>query len=555
MSGFKDLVVLKSTGSEFHDFLVDEYTTLIPTTDRVMATSLVARWRYLGTDVDWAACYAGIKQIMLEQFAEVQSLALQQTLYEMGRAALEAYDEVAEIKFSAPNKHHFVYDLSPFGLENPNEVFHADDRPYGLIQATVMRDDAPPAGRAWDTIPGFCYAEPRDDLVTKIIIEGAHVVTNDGPRTEYSSGHVVVEDNRIIAVGDGPAGDDHQGRRVNGAGCLVTPGFVNTHHHLYQWVTRGFAVDGTLFEWLTTLYPVWAQLDADITRTAATGALATLAKSGCTTSTDHHYVFPHGVNGSGSNGSGSEDLLGAEIDAARTVGLRFHPTRGSMDLGQSKGGLPPDHVVEDIDTILAASEQAIDTYHDPSFDSMLRIALAPCSPFSVTGDLLRASADLARRKGVRLHTHLCETLDEEAYCREHFNATPVEYMESVGWLGPDVWYAHAVWLDDASIAKMAATGHQRRALPVLQRPARFGHRPGARHARCGHRCGTGRGRRRVERVLRAVGGVAARGAVRPRPRRPAGADRTRRRRPGDHGRRSGAGPAGRDRVARGGQAG
>ena len=156
VSGFKDLVVLKSTGSEFHDFLVDEYTTLIPTTDRVMATSLVARWRYLGTDVDWAGCYAGIKQIMLEQFAEVQSLALQQTLYEMGRAALEAYDEVAEIKFSAPNKHHFVYALSPFGLENPNEVFHADDRPYGLIQATVMRDDAPPAGRAWDTIPGFC---------------------------------------------------------------------------------------------------------------------------------------------------------------------------------------------------------------------------------------------------------------------------------------------------------------------------------------------------------------------------------------------------------------
>ena len=148
--------MLKSTGSEFHDFLVDEYTTLIPTTDRVMATSLVARWRYLGTEVDWAACYAGIKQILLEQFAEVQSLALQQTLYEMGRAALEAYDEVAEIKFSAPNKHHFVYDLSPFGLENPNEVFHADDRPYGLIQATVLRDDAPPAGRAWDTIPGFC---------------------------------------------------------------------------------------------------------------------------------------------------------------------------------------------------------------------------------------------------------------------------------------------------------------------------------------------------------------------------------------------------------------
>jgi urate oxidase len=155
VSGFKDLVVLKSTGSEFKDFLVDEYTKLAPTTDRIMATSLIARWRYLGTAVDWGKTYGSIKQILLEQFAQVHSLALQQTLYEMGRAVLEAHDDVAEIKFSAPNKHHFVYDLSPFGLENRNEVFHADDRPYGLIQATVLRDDAPPAGRAWDTIPGF----------------------------------------------------------------------------------------------------------------------------------------------------------------------------------------------------------------------------------------------------------------------------------------------------------------------------------------------------------------------------------------------------------------
>ena len=155
VSGFKNLVVLKSTGSEFHDFLVDPYTTLVPTTDRIMATSLVARWRYLGTGVDWGRTYAGVRQILLEQFAGVQSLALQQTLYAMGRAALEAYEEIAEIRFSAPNLHHFLYDLSPFGLENPNEVYHADDRPYGLIQATVLRDDAPPAGRAWDTVPGF----------------------------------------------------------------------------------------------------------------------------------------------------------------------------------------------------------------------------------------------------------------------------------------------------------------------------------------------------------------------------------------------------------------
>jgi cytosine/adenosine deaminase-related metal-dependent hydrolase len=284
--------------------------------------------------------------------------------------------------------------------------------------------------------------------MSTIIIEGAHVLTNDGSAAEHGSGHVAIDGTLIAAVGDGPAGDDHQGRRIDGAGCLVTPGFVNTHHHLYQWVTRGLAVDGTLFEWLTTLYPIWGNLDAEITKTAATGALAWLATTGCTTTTDHHYVFP----------AGGGDILGAEIEAARTVGLRFHPTRGSMDLGQSKGGLPPDNVVEDIDAILAASDDAIRTHHDPSPGSMLRIALAPCSPFSVTGELLRASADLARAHGVRLHTHLCETKDEEEYCRQHFNATPVEYMESLGWLGPDVWYAHAVHLDDASIATMAATG-------------------------------------------------------------------------------------------------
>ena len=291
------------------------------------------------------------------------------------------------------------------------------------------------------------------------VIDGCHVVTMDAARTEYTSGHVVLEGNRIIAVGDGPAPDDLEGARVEGArvekaehvdgsGCLLTPGLVNTHHHLYQWTTRGHAVDGTLFQWLTELYPVWGRIDEDIVRTSATGALGWLARTGCTTSSDHHYVFPHDGG----------DVLGAEIEAARAVGLRFSPTRGSMDLGQSRGGLPPDNVVEDIDSILAATELAIDTHHDPSFDSMLRMGVAPCSPFSVTGDLLKLAAELARRKGVRLHTHLCETIDEQTYCREHFNSAPVEYMESVGWLGPDVWFAHAVHLDDASIARMAATG-------------------------------------------------------------------------------------------------
>jgi urate oxidase len=156
VSGLKDLILLKSTGSEFHGFLRDEYTTLVPTHDRIMATSLVSRWRYAGTDVDWGKSYAGVRQILLERFATVHSLALQQTLYEMGRAVLQEHEDVAEIRFSAPNRHHFVYNLEPFGLDNPNEVFHADDRPYGLIEATVLRDDGPDAGRAWDTVPGFC---------------------------------------------------------------------------------------------------------------------------------------------------------------------------------------------------------------------------------------------------------------------------------------------------------------------------------------------------------------------------------------------------------------
>lgn len=286
--------------------------------------------------------------------------------------------------------------------------------------------------------------------MASLVIDGAHVATVNAAGEEFSSGHVVLDGSRITAVGSGAAapGDLAGARRFDGSGCLVTPGFVNTHHHLYQWLTRGFAVDGTLFEWLTALYPVWAGIDADLVRTAATGGLGRLALTGCTTSTDHHYVFPR---------SGG-DVLGAEIAAARAVGLRFHPTRGSMDLGRSSGGLPPDDVVEDRDAILTATEAAIRDHHDPSPGSMLQIAVAPCSPFSVSPELLAEAAELARRSGVRLHTHLCETLDEEDYCREHFGATPVDYVESLGWLGPDVWFAHAVHLDDVAVAKLASTG-------------------------------------------------------------------------------------------------
>ncbi|MFC6013596.1 8-oxoguanine deaminase [Nocardia lasii] len=285
--------------------------------------------------------------------------------------------------------------------------------------------------------------------MSELLIHGCAVVTVDAAGTEYRDGWVLVRGNRIDSLGTGaPPAVGPEVRRIDGRGCVLTPGLVNTHHHLYQWITRGLAADNTLFEWLTTLYPVWSRIDEKSVRTAATGALVSLARSGCTTSSDHHYLFPRDGG----------DLLAAEISAAAEVGLRFHPARGSMDLGQSKGGLPPDNVVESIDDILAASSAAITDWHDPSFDSMVRIALAPCSPFSVTADLMRESAALARSSGVRLHTHLAETLDEQEFCQQSFGCTPAEYMEQLGWLGDDVWYAHAVHLDDPAIAAMARTG-------------------------------------------------------------------------------------------------
>jgi cytosine/adenosine deaminase-related metal-dependent hydrolase len=287
-------------------------------------------------------------------------------------------------------------------------------------------------------------------VVPVILIENVAVATVDPAGAEYTDGHVVVGDNgRIVAVGPGHAGRFHGSvRRVDGTGCLVTPGLVNAHHHLYQWATRGLALDDNLFGWLTTLYPIWGRLDAEIVGAAAGAGLGWLALSGCTTSMDHHYVFPRDGG----------DVLAAEIEAARRIGLRFHPTRGSMDLGQSKGGLPPDNIVEETDEALAATEAAIDRWHDPAPDAMLQIAVAPCSPFSVTERLMSEAAVLARGKGVRLHTHLAETDDEGDFCREKFGCTPVEYAERLGWLGADVWLAHGVHLDDAAIAKLGDTG-------------------------------------------------------------------------------------------------
>jgi cytosine/adenosine deaminase-related metal-dependent hydrolase len=284
--------------------------------------------------------------------------------------------------------------------------------------------------------------------MTTVVIDGCAIATVDAGGTEYPSGHVVVTEGRISAVGPGPAPVIEGARIVDGRDCLATPGLVNTHHHLCQWITRGYAPDGTLFQWLTTLYPIWAHLDAGLEYAAASAGLAALALSGCSTSTDHHYLYPHDGG----------DLLAAEIDAARRIGLRFHPTRGSMNLGQSKGGLPPDNVVEEPDQIYAACQDAVAKYHDPSFDSMLRIGIAPCSPFTNTRELMRDSAILARELGVRMHTHIAETLDEEQFCLDTFGARPVDYAESLGWLGDDVWLAHCVHLSPADIAKFAATG-------------------------------------------------------------------------------------------------
>jgi cytosine/adenosine deaminase-related metal-dependent hydrolase len=285
--------------------------------------------------------------------------------------------------------------------------------------------------------------------VTALVLDGCAVVTVDQRGTEHESGHVVIDGATITAVGPGPAPAVPPGARlVDARGCLATPGLVNTHHHLYQWATRGRAADSTLFGWLTELYPVWARINEDIVRAAATAALGWLARTGCSTTTDHHYVFPRDGG----------DVLAATVDGARAVGLRFHPTRGSMDLGASAGGLPPDDVVEDADRVLAATQQAIERFHDPSPGSMLRVAVAPCSPFTVTDALMSRSAELARSLGVRLHTHLAETTDELDYFAERYGRSPAEYAESLDWLGADVWLAHAVHLSDQDVARLGRTG-------------------------------------------------------------------------------------------------
>ncbi|TDC19243.1 8-oxoguanine deaminase [Streptomyces sp. 8K308] len=284
----------------------------------------------------------------------------------------------------------------------------------------------------------------------RTVIENCAIATVDERDTEHERGHLVIAGNRIESVGPGPAPAELAGvvRVIDATGHLATPGLVNTHHHFYQWLTRGLAQDANLFDWLVALYPIWARIDEDMVRAAARASLAMMVRGGVTTAMDHHYVFPEGTG----------DLLGAEIGAARELGVRFTAARGSMDRGVSAGGLPPDFAVETTEAALRATEAAVREHHDPAEDAMLRIVVAPCSPFSVSTELMRESAALARRLGVRLHTHGSETVEEERFCHELFGVGPTEYFESTGWLGPDVWMAHCVHMTDADIAAFARTG-------------------------------------------------------------------------------------------------
>ncbi|VVE65739.1 8-oxoguanine deaminase [Pandoraea anapnoica] len=282
-----------------------------------------------------------------------------------------------------------------------------------------------------------------------LLVKNAEVlVTMDAGRREIARGGLYIEDNRIVAVGTSDMLPESADEVLDLTGHVVIPGLVNTHHHMYQSLTRAIpaAQDGELFNWLTNLYPVWANLTPEMIRVSTKTAMAELLLSGCTTSSDHLYIYPNGCK------------LDDSIEAAAEIGMRFHASRGSMSVGQSQGGLPPDRVVEREDEILKDTQRLIETYHDEGRYAMLRVVVAPCSPFSVSRDLMRESATMARHFGVSLHTHLAENVNDIAYSREKFGMTPAEYAQDLGWVGHDVWHAHCVQLDDAGIALFAKTG-------------------------------------------------------------------------------------------------
>ncbi|MBM3362901.1 MAG: 8-oxoguanine deaminase [Betaproteobacteria bacterium] len=284
-----------------------------------------------------------------------------------------------------------------------------------------------------------------------LLIHNIHTLStqNDAGR-EWRDAAVFVQDGLIVWVGpqtDLPTGLREAEEMMDGRHLLVIPGLINTHHHMFQSLTRAIPAvqNAQLFSWLEGLYPIWARLTPEMIRVSAQVAMAELLLSGCTTSSDHLYIYPNGVK------------LDDSIDAARDIGMRFVATRGSMSVGQSQGGLPPDSVVEREDAIVRDSQRVIESYHDRRHGAMIQVAVAPCSPFSVSPDLMKLSAELARRYQVRLHTHLAENDHDVAYSREKFGRTPAQYAQDLGWLGEDVWHAHCVKLDDEGISLFAAT--------------------------------------------------------------------------------------------------
>ena len=285
-------------------------------------------------------------------------------------------------------------------------------------------------------------------MATLLLRNAARVVTMDADRREVADGFVLIEDNRIVAVGGPEALPEGADAVIDLPGHVLMPGLVNTHHHMFQSLTRAVpaAQDADLFGWLKALYPIWARLTPEMVRVSTQVAMAELMLSGCTTSSDHLYLYPNGCR------------LDDSIEAADEIGLRFHAARGAMSLGESAGGLPPDALVEDEAAILADTRWLIETWHDPARYAMRRIVVAPCSPFSVGEGLMRDAAALARSYGVCLHTHLAENQDDVAYSRERFGKTPAEYAADLGWVGPDVWHAHCVKLDEDGIRLFARTG-------------------------------------------------------------------------------------------------
>ena len=285
--------------------------------------------------------------------------------------------------------------------------------------------------------------------MARLLMKNAsHIVTCDPSDTVYTDSNLLMEDGVITYIGP----EEQQAEEViDAAGCIVYPGLINTHHHLYQTFSRNLpqVQNLELFDWLKALYEIWKNLDSRVIYHSSVTGMGELMKNGCTTCFDHHYVFPQGQ---------AEGLLDAQFAAAEDLGIRMYASRGSMDLSKKDGGLPPDSVVQTVDEILRDCQRAVETYHDPSRFSMRMVALAPCSPFSVSEELLRQSAILARDLGVRLHTHLCETKDEERYTLDRYGLRPLAYLESLGWVGPDVWFAHGIHFTDAELDLLAETG-------------------------------------------------------------------------------------------------